>query len=67
MKLPFGLVLINNRKGEKVVIDIKRRVSVIYSLYGNEAAYAAYRTITSASVQKSWWIVKPWIREWGGK
>ena len=44
-----------------------RSESEVYIKGNNEAAYAAYRTITGADVKESWRVVKPWLREWGGK
>jgi hypothetical protein len=70
MKLPFGLVLINNCKGEKVVIDIKQRVKEVYldgahnDAARREAAYAAYRAITGVKPMVSLAVVRPWIRDW---
>lgn len=49
------------------IIHIKRRIEQIYIKGGNEAAYAAYRTITGVTVQESWKVVKKWIKEWEGK
>lgn len=63
MKL-LGLELINNRTGKFAVVDIKKRVREVYIKGDNEAAYAAYRAITGATVQESWKIVKPWVKEW---
>lgn len=49
------------------LINVKKRVHKAYDNGGNEAAYAAYRAITGATVQESWKVVKPWIKEWEGK
>lgn len=53
-----------------VILNIKKHVYRAYQnsdkKHNNEAAYAAYRAVTGASIQESWGIVKPWIREWGG-
>lgn len=53
--------------GRYVVVDIKQRIREVYIKGNNEAAYAAYRAITGATVQASWMVVKPWIMEWEGK
>ena len=51
------------------ILNIKNHVYKAYqnNNKSNEAAYAAYRAVTGASVQESWHVVKPWIREWEGK
>ncbi len=46
------------------IINIKRHIHKAYTNGGNEAAYAAYRAITGATVQQSWRKVKPWIKVW---
>jgi hypothetical protein len=46
-----------------VILNVKSHVRKAYQ-NGNEAAYAAYRAVTGVSVQESWKVVKPWIREW---
>ena len=56
-----------NRRGKYAIVDIKERVKEVYIKGDNEAAYAAYRAITGATVQESWKVVKPWVREWEGK
>ena len=66
MKL-FNLVILNNKGGKYAIIDIQKRIRDVYIKGNSEAAYAAYRIITGASVQESWGVVKPWIREWEGK
>jgi hypothetical protein len=63
----FNLLIINNKGGKYAVIDIKKRIREVYIKGDNEAAYAAYRIITGASIKESWRVVKPWLREWGGK
>ena len=47
------------------ILNIKNHVYKAYqnNNKSNEAAYAAYRAVTGASVQESWRVVKPWIRE----
>jgi|LFRM01.1.fsa_nt_gb hypothetical protein len=51
------------------ILNIKNHVYKAYqnNNKSNEAAYAAYRIITGASVQESWHVVKPWIKKWEGK
>jgi hypothetical protein len=49
------------------LINVKKRVHEAYIAGGNEAAYAAYRAITGATVKESWRVVKPWIKKWEGK
>ena len=66
MKL-FGLVLINNRHGRYAIIDIQNRIREVYIKGNSEAAYAAYRIITGATVFESWHVVKPLIKKWEGK
>jgi hypothetical protein len=66
----LGFILINNRRGKYAIVDIKERVEQVYwtnAVGGNEAAYAAYRAITGATVQESHKVVKQWIKEWEGK
>lgn len=63
----FGYELLIAKQGRCIIVDIKKRIRDIYIKGGNEAAYAAYRTITGCDVQESWRVVKPWIREWEGK
>ncbi len=63
MKL-FGYELLIVKQGRYIVVDVKKRIRDIYIKGGNEAAYAAYRVITGATVQESWKVVKPWVREW---
>ena len=66
MKL-FNLLILNNKGGKYAVVDIKKRIREVYIKGDNESAYAAYRAITGADIKESWRVVKPWIREWGGK
>jgi hypothetical protein len=66
MKL-FGFEIIDNRRGRYTIVDIEKRVREVYANGDNEAAYATYRAITGASVQESWRVVKPWIKEWEAK
>ena len=56
--------LLFNRHGKYAVVDINERLREVYVKGGNEAAYAAYRAIAGATVQESWKVVKPWIKEW---
>ena len=66
--MKIGILVILNNKGIKyAIIDIQKRIRDVYIKGNNEAAYAAYRTITGAEVKASWRIVTPWIREWEGK
>ena len=60
MKLPFGLVLIN-------IVDIEKRIRDIYIKGDKEAAYAAYRVLTGASIMESWEVVMKWVKIWQGK
>jgi hypothetical protein len=53
--------------GRYVVVDIKQRIRDVYTKGDTEAAYAAYRAITGASVQESHKAVRPWLNEWEGK
>lgn len=62
-----NLVILNNKGNKYAIIDIQKRIRDVYIKGNNEAAYAAYRTITGADVKESWRVVKPWLREWGGK
>ena len=62
-----NLVILNNKNDRYAIIDIKKRIREVYIKGNNEAAYAAYRIITGASVQESWHVVKPWIKKWEGK
>ena len=62
MKL-FGFILLNNRQQKYAVVDIEKRLREVYIKGGNEAAYAAYRAITGATVKESWRVCKKWIRE----
>ncbi len=53
-----------------VIVPLKKRIKEVYEaakVDKNEAAYAAYRAITGASVQESWQYCKPLIKEWEGK
>jgi hypothetical protein len=63
----FGLEIVNNRNGKYAIVDIEKRIRDVYIKGDNEAAYAAYRAITGASVRESWHTVKPWIKKWEGK
>lgn len=63
----LGFEIISNRKGKYIIVDIEKRIREVYIKGDNEAAYAAYRAITRASVQESWKVVKPWIKKWEGK
>jgi hypothetical protein len=51
------------------ILNIKNHVYKAYqnNNKSNEAAYAAYRTITGADIKESWHVVKPWIKKWEGK
>lgn len=62
-----NLVILNNKGNKYAIIDIQKRIRDVYIKGNNEAAYAAYRTITGADVKESWRVVKPWIREWEGE
>jgi hypothetical protein len=54
-----------------VIVPLEKRIKEVYEaakvLDKNEAAYAAYRAITGASVQESWRYCKPLIKVWEGK
>lgn len=63
----FNLLILNNKGGKYAVVDIKKRIREVYIKGDNEAAYLAYRNITGATISESWRVVKPWLREWGGK
>ena len=62
-----NIVILNNKSNRYAIIDIEKHVRAAYIKGDNEAAYAACRAVTGASVQESWRIVKPWIKEWEGK
>ena len=62
-----NLVILNNKGNKYAIIDIQKRIRDVYIKGNNEAANAAYRTITGADVKESWRVVKPWIREWEGE
>jgi len=62
-----NLVILNNKKDRYAIIDIKKRIREVYIKGNSEAAYAAYRIITGATVFESWHVVKPWIEEWEEK
>ena len=62
-----NLVILNNKGNRYAIIDIQKRIREVYIKGNSEAAYAAYRIITGASVQESWHVVKPLIKKWEGK
>jgi len=59
--------LLFNRHDKYAIVDINKRLREVYIKGNNEAVYLAYRNITGATVQESWQVVKPWVREWEGK
>lgn len=63
----LGFILVNNKRGKYAIVDINKRIKEVYIKGDNEAAYAAYRAITGATVQESWKVVKQWIKEWEEK
>ena len=63
----FGFEIVNNRQGKFIIVDIKKRIREVYIKGNSEAAYAAYRAITGATIFESWRVVKPWIKIWEGK
>jgi len=62
-----NLVILNNKNDRYAIIDIQNRIREVYIKGNSEAAYAAYRIITGATIFESWRVVKPWLRLWEGK